>query len=76
MPSPNNTNRKPTHRIIAALPRGNGDDPFYQDIGAGWESEKGTIWLDYELIPADMSTSIGIRPIKETKSNGKRRPKR
>ena len=57
------TTRQPTHRIIAALPRGAGKDPFYQKIGAGWSSEKGTIWLDFELLPTDMSTSIGIRPV-------------
>ena len=54
--------KKPTHRVIAALPRKDAD-PFYQTIGAGWESEKGTIWLNLDLMPTDPSVSIGIRRI-------------
>jgi len=57
--------RKPTHRIIAALLRGNSKDPFYQRIGAGWESDKGTIWLNYDLLLTDLNVSIGVRPITE-----------
>ena len=56
-------NRKPTHCVIAALNRGTGKDPFYQKIGAGWESEKGTIWLNIEMLPTDLATSIGVRAV-------------
>ncbi len=59
-----NQNRKPTHTVIAALPRGEGKDDFFQRIGAGWESDKGTIWLKIELQPTDMNASIGVRPVK------------
>jgi len=65
MDNTSQTNRKPTHRVITALPRGKDKDPFYQRIGAGWESEKGTIWLSFELLPTDQGSSIGIRPITE-----------
>ncbi len=58
------SNRKPSHYVIAALPRGEGKDDFYQRIGAGWKSDKGTIWLNIELMPTDLNASIGVREVK------------
>lgn len=65
MANHNTQSRQPTHRVVAALDRGKGKEPFYQRIGAGWESEKGTIWLSLEMLPTDATTSIGIRPVSE-----------
>lgn len=52
-----------THRIVAALPRGEGKDPFFQQIGAGFTTGKGSIVLNVELLPTDPNVTVMLRPI-------------
>lgn len=59
-------NRKPTHRVVATYPGGTKKDPLFLPIGTGWESEKGTIWLDFDLMPTDMNASIGVRALTDS----------
>ncbi|MGI9288642.1 MAG: hypothetical protein ACR2P1_24865 [Pseudomonadales bacterium] len=63
MSNATNVNRKPTHRVITPVPGGKGKEPFFQRIGTGWQSDKGTIWLDFELMPTDLNASIGVRSL-------------
>lgn len=51
---------KPTHRVLAILPRGD-KKPFWQQIGAGWTNSDGSINIKLSLYPADPSVTLQIR---------------
>ena len=53
-----------THKLVVALDRGEGNDPYFQEIGAGFTNEKGTIIINRELWPTDPEALVMLRPVK------------
>lgn len=63
----NDKMKKPSHRVFAIRPRGEGKKDFWTEIGCLWENRDGSFNIGLELTPTDPKTTLQARPFDEPK---------